>query len=144
LDAVAVATVVKLSDDELEFLTGSAQTDAAGSLLHDELRLIAITRGAAGTDYLTHDGQGSVPGFSVAAVDSTGAGDAFVAALLTALCANPDLAADAGALRQALRRANAFAALTVTRHGAIPALPTLSELEAFLDADSDGGDSRFM
>jgi len=73
-----------------------------------------------------------VDGFSVKPEDTTGAGDAFVAALLAALAVEPELASDDDALEGALRRANAYAALTTTRPGAIPALPSADELDRFL------------
>ncbi len=62
-------------------------------------------------------------------VDTTGAGDAFVAALLAALPAQPrDL--DAPTLDYMTRRACRAGAITVTQRGAIPALPTTSLLDA--------------
>lgn len=138
LNLVAHANVLKLSEDELEFLTGAADGGAAASLMHDRMQLICVTRGQQGVEYHTREISGTVPAFAVTAVDTTGAGDAFTAGLLAALARAPGLAGDAGgppdlpALESALRRANAFAALTVTRRGAIPAMPTLAELEAFL------------
>jgi fructokinase len=127
-----LAQVIKASEEELEFLAGDPGPAAARGLMHPGLELLAITRGPRGVDYLTRDREGSVPGFTVEARDTTGAGDAFVAALLESLARRPDLARRPAELRAALVRANACAALTVTRHGAIPALPGRAELEAFL------------
>lgn len=137
--------LLKLSAEELAFLVGDPGLEAARALCHPGLELLCVTRGAGGVDYLARSGPaaagatwraGHVPGFSVTALDTTGAGDAFMAALLAAWCAHPPggtaLSADPAALEAALRRANAYAALTVTRHGAIPALPERAELEAFL------------
>lgn len=126
------AHVIKISDDELEFLTGSRDLDAAPSLLHDDLKLLTVTLGADGVAWFAGDRSGRVEGFQVDVADTTGAGDAFVAGLLTALQQDPSLPEDPSALSQALRRANAYAALTTTRPGAIPALPTATELDAFL------------
>jgi fructokinase len=126
------AQVIKASEEELEFLAGDAGRAAARRLMHPGLELLTVTRGARGVDYLTPDREGSVPGFAVEPRDTTGAGDAFVAALLESLARNPDLARRPDELRAALRRANACAALTVTRHGAIPALPSRAELDGFL------------
>lgn len=132
--------VVKLSEEELEFLTGSTELEAARPLLHDALELLCVTRGAGGVDYLAAPGgaatpfAGHVAAPRVAAIDTTGAGDAFTAALLGALCLEPRLTGSAADLERALARATAFAALTTTRHGAIPALPSAAELEAFLAA----------
>lgn len=138
------AHVIKISDDELEFLTGSRELAAAQSLLHADLRLLAVTLGAEGVAWFAGDRSGQVEGFDVEVADTTGAGDAFVAGLLASLQQNPELLADPSALTSALRRANAYAALTTTRPGAIPALPTEDELAAFLAAheDTSGTPSR--
>jgi len=135
------ATLLKISEEELEFLTGSADERAAKSLLRPDLRLLCVTRGAGGVEYYTPAASGSVPGFSVDAVDTTGAGDAFVAALLTGLSGSPDwehATSDVAALEGILLRANAYAALTVTRPGAIPAMPTRAELETYLHSAAPG------
>ncbi len=125
------AHVIKISEDELEFLTGDRGLGAARALRHDKLRLLVVTRGDAGAYYLTPKGEGEVPGFKVRTVDTTGAGDAFTAALLASVLERERLEDDREGLAEAVRRANAYAALTTTRRGAIPALPTREELEAF-------------
>ncbi|TYJ07161.1 hypothetical protein E1A91_A12G285200v1 [Gossypium mustelinum] len=68
--------------------------------------------------------KGRVPGIKVKAVDTTGAGDAFVGGLLSSLASDLNLFQDEKGLREALAFANACGALTVTGRGAIPALPT--------------------
>jgi fructokinase len=127
-----LAHVIKISDDELEFLTGSRDLDAAPSLLHDELRLLLVTLGGGGVAWFAGERSGRVSGFEVQTRDTTGAGDAFVAGVLAAVARDSRLASDEEALETALRRANAYAALTTTRSGAIPALPSADELERFL------------
>jgi fructokinase len=126
------AHVVKISEDELEFLTGARDMAAARTLRHEGLRMLVVTRGNAGAWYLTRQGEGEVAGFRVDTVDTTGAGDAFTAALLASLLENDALEKSRDALDAAIRRANAYAALTTTRRGAIPALPSRQELETFL------------
>ncbi len=128
-----LAHVIKISEEELSFLTGSSDLAAARSLMHDELRLLTVTQGQAGATWFAGDRSGRVDGFSVEPADTTGAGDAFVAALLAALAREPELTSDEAALEAALRRANAYAALTTTRPGAIPALPSAAELDRFLE-----------
>jgi ribokinase len=94
----------------------------------DALPAVAVTRGASGATLLRHGrevAQAAPP--AVEAVDGTGAGDAFTAALALALATGRD---DAAALRQAC----AVGALAATRAGAQPALPTRSELDRFLEA----------
>ncbi|MGI9333146.1 MAG: PfkB family carbohydrate kinase [Gammaproteobacteria bacterium] len=140
LEGVRRAHVMKLSDEELEFLTGSADVEgAARTLWHGAMRLIVVTQGAAGCTYVTSAHTGSVKGFAVDAVDTTGAGDAFVAALLRALLGKDErleegLLEDETRLRDACRRANAAGALTATARGAIPALPRQGELDEWVAA----------
>jgi fructokinase len=126
------ADIVKVSDEELSFLTGSDDAAAARSLWRDGWRLLLVTRGEAGVEYLLPDDAGHVPGYRVEVQDTTGAGDAFTAAVLASIVGTQGTLDDPDLLHRALRRANAFAALTVTRPGAIPAMPTRARLEAFL------------
>ena len=117
------ADVIKLNEEELEFLTGDSDiTHAARRLWRANLRLLVVTRGAAGSTYFTFDAEGATPGFTVEAVDTTGAGDGFVAGMLSGLL-DADLDWDEAALQHAMRLGNAVGALTATRRGAIPALP---------------------
>lgn len=136
LAAAATSEVVKVSEEELDFLAGGRDEAGATALLRGATGLLVVTRGAAGASYYlaTGDGlaAGHVAGFAVAALDTTGAGDAFVAGLLTGILADRNALTDRGALEAVLRRANACGALATTRLGAIPALPTATELAAFL------------
>ncbi|KAF3966986.1 hypothetical protein CMV_008966 [Castanea mollissima] len=63
-------------------------------------------------------------GFKAEAVDTTGAGHAFVGGILNILASDPNLYKDEKRLREAVQFANACGAITVTERGAIPALPT--------------------
>jgi fructokinase len=133
------ANVVKLSSGELEFLTGSSDPAGAADLLGPATSLVIVSAGAAGVHWRTAHQSGHVPGFSVRTVDTTGAGDALAAAVLFELARQPELLAAAAAdcaaparLHELLCRANAYAALSTTRPGAIPSLPTAVELAAFL------------
>jgi len=129
----SLAHVIKVSEEELEFLGQTDDlTQAACKLWHDDLRVLIITRGKAGCRYVTAAFNGEVTGFDVAVTDTTGAGDGFVAGLLKGLLAQPDAHLDKDRLRVICRYANAVGALTTTRRGAIPALPTAEQVEAFL------------
>jgi fructokinase len=133
LEMMPGAHCIKVSEDELTFLTGETDVQrGAERLWHADLRLLSMTRGSGGCSYVTASGSGHVEGFSVQSVDATGAGDGWVAALLTQLVRTPDLWADRPALEQALRYANAAGALTTTKRGAIPALPTPEQIDALL------------
>jgi fructokinase len=127
------AEVIKVSEDELRFLTGLEDINrAVKALWHEGLKLLVVTLGKAGCRYYTPTMQGEVPGFRVKAVDTTGAGDGFVAGLLSGLLKYPDAPQNQNKLTSICRLANAVGALTTTQRGAIPALPTLSQVNQFL------------
>jgi fructokinase len=136
--AIGQAQLVKISDEELRFLTGSDDPSAARrELWHDRLELMVVTLGSAGCVYFTREDEGVVVGCSVAAVDATGAGDGFVAGLLHGFIADRGIAGDPARLRELCRFANAVGALTTTERGAIPALPTRDRVLALLERQSE-------
>ncbi|KAJ4968270.1 hypothetical protein NE237_014971 [Protea cynaroides] len=124
------ADIIKVSDVELEFLTGNDTIDdqSALSLWHPGLKLLLVTLGEKGCRYYTKDFHGAVDAFKVKAVDTTGAGDSFVGALLCKIVNDHSVLEDEIQLREALKFANACGAITTTKKGAIPALPTESEV----------------
>ena len=129
------AHIVKLSDDESEFLTGLSDLKAAcQALWHEDLKLMVVTRGRAGCVYFTPNFTGMVESFTVEAVDATGAGDGFVAGLLQGLLADSTLIQDEARLRELCRFANAVGALATTERGAIPALPDRERVRDFLNS----------
>ncbi len=118
------AAIIKVSEEELVFMTGASdENEALSRLWRPRLMMVAITRGAAGSTYVTPRYRGNVPGIPVQAVDTTGAGDAFMAGLLRGVLANPAVLETEDELRKVYRFSNAMGALTATRRGAIPALP---------------------
>lgn len=86
---------------------------------------VVITLGEAGLVWKTADGSGSLPAFSVDAVDTTGAGDAFHGAFAAGL-------ARGRPWEDLLRCASAVGALCCMKYGARPAIPTSGELSRFL------------
>jgi fructokinase len=128
-----LANVVKVSEEELAFLAGTDDLqDAAKKLWHPNLRLMVVTLGKAGCKYITASASGTVAGFAVESIDTTGAGDGFVAALLKGLLEHPQAHEDEKLLRELCRYANAVGAITTTERGAIPALPTAEKVQRFL------------
>jgi ribokinase len=100
--------------------------EAARTLQGAGARNLVITLGEQGAMLLPLGGSSvSIPAFRVQAVDTTAAGDAFVGAFAVRL-------AEGVEPEEALRWANAAGALTVTREGAQPSLPTFAEVEEFL------------
>jgi fructokinase len=133
LETLPLAQVVKIAEEELHFLTGIAGLEAAArALWRPGLELLVVTLGAAGCRYFTAEGSGEAGGFTVQPVDTTGAGDGFVAGLLYGLLHSPESPPPLDRLYEICRFANAVGALTTTRRGAIPALPTLLEVRTFM------------
>jgi fructokinase len=133
------ADVLKLSEEEASFLTGKDAPEAALSELRQQhgITLAVATLGREGCVYEAPTGAGAVKGFAVKTVDTTGAGDGFVAGMLAELLRLAPEVADVGklkpeALKQVFTFANAVGALTTTRKGASPSLPTRSKLLRFL------------
>lgn len=121
------ADIIKISEEEISFLTkGEDPYDDAvvQKLFHPNLKLLLVTEGPEGCRYYTKEFSGRVKGLKVDAVDTTGAGDAFVAGILSQLAKDLSLLQNEDRLREALKFANACGALTVKERGAIPALPT--------------------
>ncbi|KAK6145793.1 hypothetical protein DH2020_019662 [Rehmannia glutinosa] len=129
------ADVIKVSDDELQFITQNDKIDdeAAMSLWHNNLKLLLVTLGEKGCRYYTKNFHGAVEGYRVKTVDTTGAGDSFVGALLCNIVDDHTIIQDEPRLREVLKYACACGAITTTKKGAIPALPTHSQVLTLLN-----------
>ena len=130
-ELLANVDVLTPNESELRILLGLAPNDPTptdtlvGRLLERGCELVVVTLGRRGALVATRDGMELVQARRTAVVDTTGAGDAFNAALGVSL-------ASGLSVKQAVQRATAAGALAVTRLGVIPALPTSEELEALL------------
>lgn len=134
LEGWEFAQVAKVSREELTFLTGEDDFEAGvKALWHDKLRLMVVTDGSEGCYYVTAEFQGRVPGYRVQPVDTTGAGDGFVAGLLTGLLEHERAWENESTLADVLRFANAVGALATTMRGAIPALPTRKQISELMN-----------
>lgn len=133
-EVMPYADVVKISEEEWEFVTGNAAlTGGIERILELGVTLLVVTLGERGCYYTNGIADGYVDGFAVDVVDTLGAGDAFVAAMLMQLMQHEDLQSlDASLLEAIMRYANAAGALATQKVGVIPALPTPSEIEQFL------------
>ncbi|KAF7805347.1 putative fructokinase-4 [Senna tora] len=89
----------------------------------DIIKLLLVTLGEHGSRYYTKNFHGSVDAFHVNTIDTTGAGDSFVGALLCKIVDDQSILEDEPRLREVLKFANACGAITTTKKGAIPALP---------------------
>ena len=135
-EAIPLAHVVHCAEEEWEFITGTADLEAgARKILQGSPELVVVTLGKRGCYYDNGDSRGEAPGFPVEVIDPLGAGDAFVAAMLSQLIYAPrPRQLTETQLREVISYANAAGALTCTRRGVIPSLPTGRELEVFLSS----------
>ena len=134
-EVMPYADVVKISEEEWEFIMGdvSFATGAKRILEQQGASLVVITLGEKGCYYTNGSAEGAVDGFAAKVVDTLGAGDAFVAAMLSQLLQHENLhSLDTSQLNAIMRYANAAGALATQKVGVIPALPTAAEIEAFL------------
>lgn len=131
---VAMADVLKFSEEELTLLTNTTNLDDATKAvtsLYPE-KLIIITLGKDGAIYHLNGKSQVVAGKALKPVDTTGAGDAFVSGLLAGLSQVSNWKESDAVLVEVIRKANASGALATTAKGAMSALPNKAELEAFL------------
>ena len=133
-EVMSYADVVKISEEEWEFVTGDVElTSGIERILGLGVKLLVVTLGERGCYYTNGITEGFVDGFVVDVVDTLGAGDAFVAAMLTQLMPHTDLTSlEKVRLDAIMRYANAAGALATQKVGVIPSLPTSSEIESFL------------
>ncbi len=131
------ATYISPNEHEAQDLTGiSVYTEedakrASEQLLGRGVRNVIITRGVAGATLMNENGMTVSPSvYCDHVADPTAAGDSFVGAFCTALCAGAEKNA-------ALRFANYTAHLTVSRMGAQPSLPTLAEVLTLMHAHDE-------
>lgn len=134
--ALELAHLVKLSAEEFAFLAADG-SDVIARLFANATRVLVVTDGAAPLRWWTANAGGSADTFAVEAIDTTAAGDAFVAGLLQRLVAHGIDAASLAptfeddALRtDLLRHAMAAGALATMRHGAFDAMPSAADVRA--------------
>ena len=129
--ALQLADVVKLSEEEWRLISGKTQNDRDICALAKEyeIAMLLVTKGAEGVVVCYRGQVHHFAGMSVNCVDSTGAGDAFVAGLLTGL-SSTGLETDEREMRRIIDLAQRCGALAVTAKGAMTALPCRQELES--------------
>jgi fructokinase len=132
LEGFKYADIVKISDEELEFLTGTKELESGSLELQNRFQtpLIFVTLGAEGSFYRFGNQVGLLSGYPVKTVDTTGAGDAFLAGILyRVLEGNKSLTQlTVMDIEQMVGFANAVGALATTKKGAIPAMPSVGEV----------------
>jgi fructokinase len=128
---LALADILKVSDEELLLLTETSDLDAGSQQLASlGISLVLVTLGEKGAYFRYGELTGQVPGESVTVADTNGAGDTFLGAVLAQIASRGGLDGLTGVqLHTMVQKANRAAALTTSRSGAIPAMPWLDELK---------------
>ena len=136
-DFIPYADIIKISDEELEFITGKTDIkDAVPELLSaGRGKYVIYTKGADGAEIYTKDGMVEAPGYSIEVRDTTGAGDSFIGAFL--FCILRDEVDDLNSvskekLYEYLDFANAYAANTSTKEGALAAMAAMDEIQEWI------------
>ena len=138
LEFLPLANIVKVSDEELEFITGiKDEKEALNSLFVGSVNVVIYTKGVNGAEFITSNNKYFAPSYKVEVEDTTGAGDSFIGAILYKISSQniilDDLVSlDKNIVENILDFANRTAAITVSRKGAIGALPTFEEVEKML------------
>lgn len=132
------ADIIKISDDELAFVTGESDPDKGiAKLFVGEVKTVIFTRGAYGAAMYDKEGLVcEVEAHKVNAVDATGAGDAFIGALLyqlqmKGLSLHSPWSKEVAL--ELLRFSAAVGAITTLKRGAINALPSLQEVKQLIN-----------
>lgn len=129
-DLLKTITILTPNESEAQLLTGIPVRNhidagkAAKALLDKGVKTVIVTLGGRGALIVDENGERLVKSFEVKAIDTTAAGDVFNGALAVALALGK-------MLDEAVRFANAAAALSVTRLGAQPSAPHRNEIESF-------------
>lgn len=138
--AVRESQILKISEEEARFLFGECcPEEAADRLLEQGPLAVFITLGDSGCYFATKQYCGHIPTYKVDVVDTTGAGDGFMAGLLIKMVEEIHMGRQIADFTeydylQFIKYANAVGAITCTRKGAIPALPSKDQVDAFLDS----------
>ncbi len=120
----ALSDVVVGNDEEFAVMADGGDGEALARAMAADVEAVVYKMGSRGSRAFYGRDVIETPIFPVAALKSTGAGDAFMAGLATGLALGLDL-------KSSLRRGSAVAAIVVTRVGCAPAMPNPEELDAF-------------
>ncbi|MBU8905306.1 aminoimidazole riboside kinase [Desertibacillus haloalkaliphilus] len=133
------ADLVKISEEELEFITGFKEIEAGVQALKDyNIPALLITLGAGGSYLYYQDSLTHVPAMTVETVDTTGAGDAFVSGILYQLDQYEGSFSEMTVqqLKEMMEFASVSGGLAAATKGAMTALPTLEQVKDVLQSRS--------
>ena len=128
--------ILKISEEELELMTGTADIDEGVKILwekHPNIKLFNVTAGGAGSYSFYKDMKAFQPGFKLGGtIETTGAGDTFGGAVLDYVLEHDIDALTEENLNEMLRFANAAAYLVTTRKGALRSMPEKEQIDEIL------------
>ena len=130
---IPTADLLKISDDEIEFITGEKDLLAGlNKLFIGEVKYVIITHGSKGSSFYYKDGRHVfASAYKVDVADTTGAGDVFIGTFLAEIVkANLDFKPNI--VKDILSISNAKAALTTTKYGGMSSIPNQYEFESFM------------
>lgn len=132
--AIFYADLVKVSEEELAIVTQEEDVDKAIDILHEYgAKIIVVTLGKEGSILSTSSNREIVPSIAIKSIDSTGAGDAFMGAVLYQIAkrleVNGEVINDFDFLKDAVYFANHVGAKVCTKIGSLTALSTLDDME---------------
>ncbi|MDD3413757.1 MAG: carbohydrate kinase [Lachnospiraceae bacterium] len=131
-----MCSVLKISDDEIEFFTGEQDFEKGIKFLQDSyhIPLICLTLGKQGSIAYTYNSRVKKAGFSQGVViDTTGAGDTFMGCILNYILDKETIDLEEEQLLEMLTFANAAASMITTKRGALRVMPEKEEVESFLN-----------
>ncbi|MCD8157031.1 MAG: PfkB family carbohydrate kinase [Clostridiales bacterium] len=134
-NGLSVCDILKISDNEMEFLTGTTDYDRGVAMLRERfpLPLAFVTLGKEGSRAYYHDLRVSAsPFLSDNTIETTGAGDTFAACALNYILDHGMENLTAENLKELLTFANAGASVITTRKGALKVMPEREEIEAVM------------
>ena len=137
LYGMAHCDILKISDNEIQWLTQQEDFDAGVRWIRQRfpnIRLLLLSMGKDGSRGYSGDAMAEVKGFSVNAIETTGAGDTFFGGILHHVLAWGLQEYTRQELEEMLTFANAAAALVTTRKGALRVMPSLAEIQALRNA----------
>ena len=128
--------ILKIADNELEFMTGETDFDKGAAKLREQypnIKVLNVTAGADGSYSYTGGRRVFVPSFRLGGtIETTGAGDTFCACVLHYVLQNGAEGLTEAQMREMLRYANAAAYLVTTKKGAIRSMPEPEDVEVIL------------
>lgn len=138
LEFLPYADILKISDEELEFITGYQTIEQAKDILFKgNVKIVIFTKGAEGAEVYTNHMKATSEGKKVKALDTTGAGDAFIGSFLYQLSADGMTSETLSNLSQQkaveyMDFSNAYCAYSVQGKGAIASYATMEDMKKMI------------